>query len=132
MNDVPTNKSGGPSPALAAMFSGADFVQVGKMTFKGKVNGLKSGIAVMTYNGSYHNYVINKNDLDTVREPQRSAIIDAAYCVYAKRVGGKFLYVAEALAEEIYEKVKDVEPLHGPFGDFWTLPPPNAEDDWAM
>jgi hypothetical protein len=120
-----------PPSALAVIFSSGDFAQVGKATWKGKVNGKKYAIALATYNKSYSNFALNKADLNTVLDLKSNGTYAEAYVVYAKRVEGKLLYVDEVLAEELKAKLDDVEPIHGPYGPFYPLRGP-AGSDWEM
>jgi hypothetical protein len=103
---------------LSRMFGDARFRQFKKFRWYGEVDGMRIGIVVANKGASYNNFALNKADFDDLLAAKRSGKIDLAFVVASTASGG---YVAHHDAEEYAERLRDLTPRNGQFGEFWTL-----------
>jgi len=102
---------------LAGMQTDPRFRQFKKFRWYGEVDSERIGVVVANKGALYTNYALNKGDFDGLLAAKRSGKIDLAFVVAVDR--GSF--VAHRDAEEYAERLRDLTPRNGQFGEFWTL-----------
>jgi hypothetical protein len=93
----------------------------------GTIDGIKIGLPMAFKKPPYETAAINEKDLELAVTAKANGKIDKAFVLtveYPKEVtfGGKQIVTNVADAELIYDRLKDVTPRQGTFGEFWTLP----------
>jgi hypothetical protein len=102
---------------LGGMFTDRRFRQFKKFRWYGEVDGARVGVVVANKSPQYTSYALNKGDFDGLLAAKRSVKVDLAFIVAV--ANGSF--IAHHDAEEYAERLRDLTPRSGQFGEFWTL-----------
>jgi hypothetical protein len=91
----------------------------------GTIDGIAIGVVLVTHSSRYGNFNINKKELTILLAALDSGKIQEAYAVMVK--GRTCLDVIEA--KTLWERLQNVEPIPGDYGDFYAIPGFSDDDD---
>jgi hypothetical protein len=96
-----------------------------KWLFFGTIDNIVVGVVIATYNARFNNYSLNKKEFMHLLAVLDSGKIGEAYVVTTK---GR-VCVDAAEARKMWERLKDVEPINGVYGEFWAIPGLSDDND---
>jgi hypothetical protein len=110
---------------LSNIFTDKRFLQIDRWNYFIEVDGAKIGVAVATLNPGFFEYALNKAALDRVLAALRKGKIDEGYVVLARvSESHQSMFTGYRETEELHRQITEMglQPRHGSYGDFYTLP----------
>src|SRR5262249_45078166 len=101
---------------------GSGWAQFERRLYYLRHDGVRYGAVLATDSPKYNNYALNQNDNDRALSALRNGKVGRMRVIPARpSATGRFEYCGSVDIEELNEKLKNVTPMTGNFGQFWPL-----------